>query len=706
MASLRLKAYGLPAGSSVLDVGSGNGAFVIRCREAGLDAWGCEIAKEVSRTPYTYNQDLREVSFPTDHFSVVTSHDLLEHLLEPMEWLAEVFRIVKQEGRFILDVPFFDEKKGRHHWRPEHLWYFTPDQVKEMLVDTGFTVRDVHHPIPSKTVFDCWKPKQTRPTLLVPPGIGDIYWPMTKVQSFLRKKGLPLPDVFITSTDAKKDRSWDYVHSIPFVNAAGYVPVDASEQVYQEAYQTDGRSIFKDVAGCDHFLSYNGVLRFGRVMEQVDPEYDTDWFFPVWEPLEARWFAEQFREKMGPYIVGYFPPYGMYQHWLDEFSCENISETLNQIVELTGKKVILMGREWDKTELNKYLVSKGRKGFILNMTGETSLQEAFSLLRGTDGVLGFPSGLTIMTTRFKRPTLMLWNDLHFHPDFFWSSCPPAAREQWYKALPTRGTSVGRVVEDFQSLTQEKVYVSTGVKQLKIRGALEAFRRGLPAGNPAPSNKVTVCCVLKSGGDYNADEYVERLMSMVHKHLPIPHDFVCLSDMDVPCRRIPLKHGWPGWWSKLELFRPGVLKGKLMYFDLDTVILGDLKALAEFPGQFAMVKGFSPHRDGAMSSTIMAWQQTELTAEIYRKAVKVFSPSFPAEPPTRSDQEFIQACLKEHNINPVSIQNLISIASYKRDWVEKGKFPEDLRVVCFHGHPRPHELAVATERPEWFEENWK
>lgn len=90
--------------------------------------------------------------------------------------------------------------------------------------------------------------------------------------------------------------------------------------------------------------------------------------------------------------------------------------------------------------------------------------------------------------------------------------------------------------------------------------------------------LTVACVLKSGGDFDA-EYVERLRDGVSKHLG-PHRFVCLSDVPVPCERISLKHDLPGWWSKMELFRPDTGLGDIFYLDLDTVIVGDLSPLLD------------------------------------------------------------------------------------------------------------------------------
>ena len=71
--------------------------------------------------------------------------------------------------------------------------------------------------------------------------------------------------------------------------------------------------------------------------------------------------------------------------------------------------------------------------------------------------------------------------------------------------------------------------------------------------------LTVASVFKSGGTY-FPKYVRVLRDAVRRNLTIPHRFVCLTDVDVPCERIPLIHGWPSFYSKIELFRPGLFDG--------------------------------------------------------------------------------------------------------------------------------------------------
>lgn len=84
--------------------------------------------------------------------------------------------------------------------------------------------------------------------------------------------------------------------------------------------------------------------------------------------------------------------------------------------------------------------------------------------------------------------------------------------------------------------------------------------------------INIVCVLRSGGKVGYDAtWVEKLYSAVRRHVTIPNRFVCLSDVDVCCERIPLNDTGKGFWSKLQLFKPNMFTGPVLYIDLDTVI---------------------------------------------------------------------------------------------------------------------------------------
>lgn len=190
--------------------------------------------------------------------------------------------------------------------------------------------------------------------------------------------------------------------------------------------------------------------------------------------------------------------------------------------------------------------------------------------------------------------------------------------------------------------------------------------------------LNVACVLKASNDYDA-EYVERLRDGVKKHLKEPHRFVCLSDVEVPCERIELKHDWPGWWSKIELFRPDI-DDDLLYFDLDTLIVGDLSDIAKVRHLTMLADFFADYP--ASGVMYLPWFER---GEVWRKWIK--DPrAHMVEQGGHGDGGFLR---KVWGNRPARWQDEVpgQIVSYKKHVRGRG-LPDDARVVCFHGQPRP------------------
>jgi hypothetical protein len=198
--------------------------------------------------------------------------------------------------------------------------------------------------------------------------------------------------------------------------------------------------------------------------------------------------------------------------------------------------------------------------------------------------------------------------------------------------------------------------------------------------------LTIACVLKSGGYFTPD-WVGKLARACERHAPA-HRFVCLSDVDVPCERIALTQNWPGWWSKLELFRPGLFDGTVVYFDLDTVILKPFPGLAGFTEPFGMLQDFyEPER---LASGVMAWNGQH--ADIY--ATLKADPGL-IERTEGGDQTLIGKLRPD----AVRLQTIENIVSYK-DKCSFGRGPGDASVVCWHGRPRIDEC-----KRDWVLANW-
>jgi hypothetical protein len=93
--------------------------------------------------------------------------------------------------------------------------------------------------------------------------------------------------------------------------------------------------------------------------------------------------------------------------------------------------------------------------------------------------------------------------------------------------------------------------------------------------------LTIACVLRSGGKVGYDaSWVEKLHNMLKRNVTREFELVCLSDVDVPCRRIPLDSVGSGYWAKLQLFKPAQFCGPVLFFDLDTVICNNIDPLID------------------------------------------------------------------------------------------------------------------------------
>lgn len=108
-----------------------------------------------------------------------------------------------------------------------------------------------------------------------------------------------------------------------------------------------------------------------------------------------------------------------------------------------------------------------------------------------------------------------------------------------------------------------------------------------------SNKVNIVCLLWKGNfrgrDYTEKDVV-RLKSMIDAYIDRDYTFYCLTNdmgIDVPAEKIELVKNWPGWWGKVELFRPDMPCGRTLYLDLDTHIVSNLKPILDFKGDLVM-----------------------------------------------------------------------------------------------------------------------
>lgn len=199
-------------------------------------------------------------------------------------------------------------------------------------------------------------------------------------------------------------------------------------------------------------------------------------------------------------------------------------------------------------------------------------------------------------------------------------------------------------------------------------------------------------VLRSGGQYKPS-HVTRLAAQIRLY-DSTSPIYCLTDMELDgtalgVKGIPLKHNWPGWWSKIEMFRRNIIpKGPTLYLDLDTDVIADPRTMRMEDDGFSMLEDFNYSGFGA--SGVMFWTG-HAPERVYRQflmAPEATMDSYIRMPHKWGDQAFIRDNLPyRHKFFPPG-----QIVSHKLH-CQTG-VPDGARIVAYHGKPKPWELNAS------------
>ena len=138
---------------SLLDIGCGYGFFLGEMKSRGWEVKGIEISetgRQYARHTWdikVYSEPLENLSLPENSFDVVTLFYVIEHVLEPLELLTAVKRILKPQGLVLLRWPHttpivrilgpFSGKLDLYH-TPFHIHDFSPKTIKKLLSLSDF----------------------------------------------------------------------------------------------------------------------------------------------------------------------------------------------------------------------------------------------------------------------------------------------------------------------------------------------------------------------------------------------------------------------------------------------------------------------------------------------------------------------------------------------------------------------------------------
>ncbi len=220
--------------------------------------------------------------------------------------------------------------------------------------------------------------------------------------------------------------------------------------------------------------------------------------------------------------------------------------------------------------------------------------------------------------------------------------------------------------------------------------------------PEATRPLTIACVLKSGGQVYDYNYVNALSNAIAKHVTIPYTFTCLTDNPSKFNSnvhkiIKLKHSFPKWWSKIELFRPEIFDdtSQVFFLDLDTVITNNINDIVSYDGDFCGLRDF--YKVVTLGSGLLSWKPNKCH-HIYKQFLTKCDYVMANTP--EGDQKWIDSQIKQMDY----FQDLYGrkIISWKKDCLNNNKIsiPKSASIVCFHGIPKPHEITDSTIVSNW------
>lgn len=236
-----------------------------------------------------------------------------------------------------------------------------------------------------------------------------------------------------------------------------------------------------------------------------------------------------------------------------------------------------------------------------------------------------------------------------------------------------------------------------------------------------STEIIDCaCVIH--GDAYSWTYVEHLYAMLCRNLTPRVRLHVYTEESRPVPDHMVKHAlaeWPGvkagrsWWYKMQMFDPMHHRGKMLYFDLDVVIVKNIDWIWQLPADYLWaIRDFtylnSPQTN-SINSSVMWWnthnfefvwtgfQQLDLAQTMLKY---------------RGDQDFISRAVGLSQRRFFDLQRIQSWRWQCKDggFNFKKRQPHaqgqganvgrDTSILVFHGRPKPHEEKDTLVQAHW------
>ncbi|SRR5258706_2426066 len=137
--------------ASLLEIGCGMGDFLLEAQSKGFAVSGLEVTDYLvqlanHRLGFSGVQKgyLESSGFNKESFDVVAFFDVIEHVRDPLDFMARVNGLLRKSGKVYIVTPSLDSwsakllGKNWMEYKVEHLSYFSKKSITLLLEQTGF----------------------------------------------------------------------------------------------------------------------------------------------------------------------------------------------------------------------------------------------------------------------------------------------------------------------------------------------------------------------------------------------------------------------------------------------------------------------------------------------------------------------------------------------------------------------------------------
>jgi len=223
--------------------------------------------------------------------------------------------------------------------------------------------------------------------LMVPSGIGDIHWSLTKLEDYRRKK--EADHVHIAIADEDRRRGHQLLEACPMVNSWEYMKWPYTKLRYGRV--PEGYIPFES----------NSWLESGNRIEDWLPSYKPNWQVPLLTTDEEESFAVSNHFYGTPMLLLYCSSQKGQKIGRNTWEAYRWDRLATALKRKFHFRIVLVGAEYDDLPVTV---------FDEDLRGKTTFGEIVELINLADVLIGFHSGLHVIANSMRVPNWMIYWD--------------------------------------------------------------------------------------------------------------------------------------------------------------------------------------------------------------------------------------------------------------------------------------------------------